>query len=124
MNLWPTFDENNIYSDSNYKVVIAPNELTSLKLKLYYKDSIVAVNIISGKYANGYFEIDREWSSHTMAGPLLYSITSKISCIGIDKNNNLVVLSAEKKVLMCLMMFPISLSKHQSENTYNRYKKL
>lgn len=121
-NLWNNFETDSLNDYSGYKVSIFPNDLNSLKLKIFYEDSIVFVTMLGGHYKDGYFAIEREWTTEFIAGPAIWFLNNNIRYIGLDKNNNLVVLNSGNKLLILLMMFPVKLSKVQHENIYKRSK--
>ena len=120
---WKSFDTATCFNYTNYKITITVNDLNTLKLKLYYEDSVASVNMLHGHFINGYFVVDREWSTQVIGGPLLWYLTNNLRYIGINKNNNLVLLDGEKKVLVFLMLLPIQIKKMQYENEYKRIKR-
>ncbi len=121
-NLWNSFESDSLGPYPDYKVVISPNDLNTLKVKILYEDSVVAVSVLAGHFKKGYFVVEREWTTVSILGPALWFLNNNLKYIGLDKSNNLVVLNAGRKVLVMLMLLPISIKKSQHENLYHRAK--
>ncbi len=122
-NFWSNFENDTLLNYSDYKVTVTPSGLNTLKLKLYYEDSVVRILMLGGKYKNGYFITEREWITQPLAGPFMWFLNNNIRYIGLDKNNNLVVLNSGRKLLVMVMLLPIASTKVQYENKYKRIKK-
>ncbi|MDZ4756530.1 MAG: hypothetical protein SGJ10_00140 [Bacteroidota bacterium] len=120
---WSNFDSATIYKYNQYTVSITPNDLNTLKIKLNYEDSVVSVNMLGGHYKKGYFVVEREWTTDFIAGPLLWFLNNNLRYIGITKKNDLVILDSGGKLLVFLMMVPITSKKIQYESEFKRIKK-
>jgi hypothetical protein len=76
---------------NNYNVCLTPIDKKHILVKLQHDSSTLSTSILKGRYREGYFQI-RRWKTKMIVGPLVWSLTDQLTCIGISKENKLVVI--------------------------------
>src|ERR1035437_3361957 len=108
---------------------IIPIDDETLTVNLYRKDKIntqdefIKCLTLKGKFKDGYFKVKRQYPTKFIAGPLLWILGEHQSCIGLTKENNLVVLDSGGEGALFLIVLPIFVAggdKHDYE--YKRTK--
>lgn len=89
---------------SKYSVCISPINKRHLQVNLNQDSSILSSHIIKVRYSNGSFK-KRRWKSKFMFGPVFWSLTDQLTQIGINKENELVVICTTGGQLM-FFFFP------------------
>ena len=92
-------------------VEIIPKDERKLTVNLYNGKTPVQNELqksvtLKGKYKKGYFKVKRLYRTKFVAGPLLWILGEKKNCIGLTKENNLVVLDSGGTGVLFLLAFP------------------
>lgn len=93
----------------NYNLCLTPIDKKHLLVDLRHDSSSVLKMTVKGRYRNGYFQI-RRWRPKMIVGPLVWSLTDQLTCVGISKENKLVLVYTTGGQLL-LVLFPFMAAK-------------
>ncbi len=105
--LWQEIDDKTKYNEDFEKAIVkvATVNDTQLEMTLLLNDSLVNKIRLKGVYKKGYFNIKRQLDASFKYGPL-WTLGDKKMCIGLSKENNLVLLTSSSNTAL-LILFPI-----------------
>ncbi len=87
-----------------YNLCIQPIDKKHIRVNFLQDSSVISSTVLKGHYRNGYFNI-RRWESKFIFGPLIWSLTDQLTCIGLSEENKLVVVYTSGGQLL-LLFFP------------------
>jgi hypothetical protein len=106
-----------------YDVKVLSDGPKNLTLELNDNGITIQKVTLKGKYKNGYFKVKRQLVFKWAFGPLVWVFEEHINCIGLSKNNNLVVLDSGGVGVLFIVAIPIFVAGgDKQDNEYIRTK--